>query len=357
MMLTAGVGERMLPLTLGMPKAALPVLGRPLVVQTLNRLGRAGVEQAVLNLHHHPDVLRDLLERNGVCVDTPVIRFSHEETIQGTGGGLRKAAPMLRDDGPIIVINGDFLADIDLPAALAHHHASGLPATLVLASARPGYSVIEVDTEGRVLSLGGEPAADTGRVAGRHLFTGCHVIDEALLDRLPADRPSCVVRDLYRPLAAEGKLGSWFHDGFWWEFGSPELYLEGSLRLLELPAEQLGRIAEHDPLYYVDRAVVAVGAGARVRPGSQVIGRAAVGFAAQVGEESALQDSVVMPEAWVGPGCRLRRAVVGPGAELPRGFELSDGLVCTDPIPDAEPPPPTRRVEGLLVYDFVRRAD
>jgi hypothetical protein len=87
-----------------------------------------------------------------------------------------------------------------------------------------------------------------------------------------------------------------------------------------------------------------------------MIGRAAVGFAAQVGEESYLEDSVVMPEAWVGPGCRLCRVVVGPGAELPRGFELFEGLVCTDPIPDAEPPPPTRRVDGLLVYDFVRRA-
>jgi hypothetical protein len=173
MMLTAGVGERMLPLTLGVPKPALTVLGRPLVVQILNRLGRAGVDQAVLNLHHHPDVLRDLLERNGGCVDAPAIRFSLEETILGTGGGLRRAAPMLRDDGPIVVINGDFLADIDLPAALAHHRASGLPATLVLTSARPGYSEIEIDAAGRVLSLAGQPATDADRVAGRRLFTGC----------------------------------------------------------------------------------------------------------------------------------------------------------------------------------------
>jgi len=350
MLLAAGVGRRLYPLTIDRPKPTIPVLGRPMAIQILQRLAAAGIEQAVVNLHHHPERLRALLGEGESAL--PDIAFSLEETILGTGGGLRHAAPRLRGgDGTIVVHNCDFLSDIDIAAAARAHRESGLPATLVLAPQRPGYSVIEVDRRGRILSLAGEPHAEPVRVAGRHLFTGCHFIQAELLDRIPPG-PSDIVRDLYRDLAREGRLGSYLHEGFWWEFGSPELYLEGSLKLLDLSASERVAVANHDPVQSIDGATVAVGAGVRIDAEASLSGRVALGLASRVGRDCKIRDSIVMPETWIGPGCRLHRTVVAQGMELPAGFEAEQALICRDPDPRAPLLESTRRVNGLLVYSF-----
>lgn len=348
MVLSAGRGQRMLPLSLTLPKPALPVLGRPIAVQVLHRLARFGVREAVLNLHHLAGLVRRMFGP-GTEAGLPPLRFSHEEAILGTAGGLGRAADVLRGAGPILVCNCDFLSDIDVRAAAEAHRRSGLLATLVLAPAREGYSTVQTDDRGRVLCLAGSPEADPLRIAGSYLFTGLHFIEERLLERIPGDRPADIVRDVYRPLAEEGQLGSVVHNGFWWEFGSPSLYLEGTARLLDLPAELRREVALHDPVHKLDLGVAAIGTGAQFHETARIEGHAALGFASYVSEMSRLEDSVVMPEAWIGPGCRLRRCIVAPGVEVPAGFEMDSATICADPGPDTEIPDSTSRVGGILV--------
>jgi NDP-sugar pyrophosphorylase family protein len=161
------------------------------------------------------------------------------------------------------------------------------------------------------------------------------------------------VRDVYRSLAAEGRLGSWIHSGFWWEFGSPELYLDGCLALLSQPAERLKVIsAEHDGVREVEGARVALGPGAEFGDGVSFVGRAAIGYGSYVSEASRVEDSVVMPEAWIGPGSRLERCVVGQGVELPAGYQGRGELICLDTDPKRELPPSARRFAGLIVHSM-----
>ena len=353
MILAAGLGERMFPLTLTAPKPVLPVLGRPLILEILRSLAFQGWTSVAVNLHHLPGPLEEVLaEAPGVGIRH--VHLSPEARILGTAGGLRHAARFLRGAGTILVRNADFLADMDLAGAAAAHRASGCPATLVLAPERAGYSVVEVDDAGRVLSLAGEPKADPARVAGRRLFTGLHFIEEEILDAIPGPGASDIVRDVYRRLAAEGRLASFDHAGHWFDFGTPIDFLENSLHLLDLPLDVRAGILETDPVKILGGATVAVGAGADLHAGVEFRGRLVVGFAAAVGEGSRLEDSVILPEAWIGPGCRLRRVVVGPGAELPAGFEAEDAVVCCDTDPPAELPPHTERRERLLVRPLGR---
>jgi mannose-1-phosphate guanylyltransferase len=339
----------MLPLTLDRPKPTLPVLGRPLIVPILHGLRRQGVDRVVINLHHLPDLVRRAVAQ-GACDQLPAVSFIHEPEILGTAGALRNAADLLRGDGPIVVCNSDFLADIELAAVIRAHAESGALATLVLAPWRAGYSRIERDAAGWVTALGA--ASGGARGDGGFLFTGLHVIDPALLGRIPASGPSDVVRDVYRALAEEGRLSSCVHDGFWWEFGSPELYLEGSLVLIDLPADRLRRIAaDHDPLRRIGEARAAVGPGADIHPSASLAGRAALGSACRIGEKAHLQDAVVMAEAWIGPTCRLERVIVAEGVELPVGFEAQDAVILTDPGRTVPPPSgAARRTHGLQVH-------
>jgi NDP-sugar pyrophosphorylase family protein len=250
----------------------------------------------------------------------------------------------------VLLRNADFLCDVPVADALADHRRAGVPATLVVAPHRPGYTALELDAQGRVLSIGGNPPADPGRVATTAMFLGLHFIEDDVFDLIPAGRPSDIVRDVYRGLAARGELGSWMHRGLFWEFGTPRDYLEGSLLLLGLRPDDRKRLGAMDPVRPLGDATVALGPGVDLHAGGIALaGRVALGFATRVGEGATIEDSVIMPEAWVGPGSRLRRTIVGMATEIPAGFEASDALLCADPDPERSVPPDVSRVGGLLV--------
>ena len=351
MLLAAGLGLRMRPLTQDRPKPALSVLGRPMALQNLHRLQDASVSSAVLNLHYCPDVLRDLLGEGGRD-GMPPLGYTFEDPILGTGGGLSHARDLLCGEGAFLVHNADFLSDIDFSALKETHESGDSLATLALAPGQPGYSAVDIDASGRVVSLAGLPEVEPGRIAGSFLFTGCHVLDESLLDRLPASGPSNII-DLYRELAAEGRLGSHLHPGFWWEFGSPRAFLDGHLALLDLDETTRSRIADHDPVReFAGCPLVAVGAGVELDGGVELAGRCSLAMAARVGQNSRLKDSVVLEESWLGPDCRLDRVIVGPNTELPAGCEAKNAIICTDLAPGGELDDGVERHGDLLIRSF-----
>lgn len=352
MFLAAGLGERLLPLTRIVPKPLLPVLGRPLAPQLLSRLAMQGIAEAVINLYHLPAPLRDALG-DGTSLGLRALHYSLEEKqLLGTGGGIAHAAKWLRGSGTILVRNSDFVADIPLAKVVASHLRSGCPATIVVAPHRAGYTPVHVDDRSRVVAFGGKEGRAQA-MPDRVLFTGYHLIEESVLDLLPPDGPSDIVRDVYFALAAEGRLNACLHDGFWWEFGEPAEYLEGSMRLIELPTDRRVRLGEFDLVRESGEALVALGAGVDLHAGGITLaGRLAIGLGVMVGEGASLEDTVVMPEAWIGPGSSLTRCIVGPGTEIPVGFEAADAIVTADPGSGAPLPPGTERLAGLLVRTF-----
>ena len=346
MLLAAGRGERLSPITRILPKPLLPVLGRPLAPWVLTQMSREGIDDAVINLHHLPQSLREALG-DGSAFGLRSLRYSLEpRELLGTGGGIVHAASFLRGAGPIVVRNSDFLADIPLADVISFHEASGRAATLVLAPHREGYTRVRTGVGGTVRSFGGDGGGD-------FLFTGCQVIDEELIDRLPVDRPSDIVRDLYVELAAEGQIGAYVHEGFWWEFGTPDQYLEGSRTLMELPTETRLEIGDFDPVRMIVGVPAAVGPGVVLHgDGIEVSGFVVAGLGVHVAEEVRLEETIVMPEAWIGPGCRLRRCIVGPGTEIPAGFSAAESLLASDLDRSGPAPAGCERIGGLLVRRF-----
>ena len=346
MLLAAGHGERMLPITRVVPKPLIPVLGRPLAPQILSRLATEGIDEAVMNLHHLPQALRDAFG-DGTAMGLGVLHYSlEEEKLLGTGGGLAHAAARLKGAGTILVRNSDFLADIPLSQVIASHLRSGCPATIVLAPHRAGFTAVTIDDRHRVVAFGGGNG-------GGYLFTGYHLIEEAVLDLIPRGAPSDIVRDVYFGLAASGDLNAHVHEGFWWEFGSPREYLEGSMHLATLTAESRLRLGDFDVVRPAGGAVAAIGAGADLSaPDIKLAGTLAIGMGVMVGKGASLEDTVVMPEAWIGPRSTLRRCIVAPGTEIPMGFSASDALLAADVEQDAATTGAIERDSGLVVRHF-----
>src|SRR5262245_41787953 len=223
MVLAAGLGLRMRPLTLLRAKPVLPVLNRrsrPLLHWTLERLARHGVTDVVVNLHHLPDTVRSAVG-DGSAFGLRV-RYSFEETILGRGGGPRLVRDFFGRD-PFLLVNGDVVFDIDITRLVAHHEAGRARATLALLP-NPDtnvYGPVVPGPSGWIRSVAGRPKKARGTIS---LFTGVQVLDPALLDRLP-DGVSDVL-DVYGPLITqdpESVLGVRVR-GTWYDLGAPRLY-------------------------------------------------------------------------------------------------------------------------------------
>src|SRR5258707_13445075 len=156
MILAAGYGSRLWPLTADRTKPALPVLGKPLVGYVAEYLAQQGIEDVIVNLHHRPDSVRAALgdgSQFGVH-----LQYVHEPVILGTSGALDNARELIGTE-TFVVINGKLITDIDLRAAIETHRRTGALATLVLRqnAARERFSIVET-SDGFVTRFGGMPA-------------------------------------------------------------------------------------------------------------------------------------------------------------------------------------------------------
>jgi mannose-1-phosphate guanylyltransferase len=308
MVLAAGLGTRLQPLTLLAAKPVLPVLNRPLLHWTLQHLARHGVREVMVNTHHQPGTIRRALgDGSAFGLD---LRYSHERTILGTGGGLRKVRAFLGDE-PFLVVNGDVLVDCDFEAVVERHRAAGARATLVLTDHPDvaSYGGVVTGRGGWIRAIAGLPRPAPGKAA---LFTGVHVMDPTLLDRLPPGR-SDSVRDLYAPLLAEGGrvLGVRVRSA-WYDFGSPSLYLASQITMMLRGFRGAPRrLLVHPEARVHERA--------RLR--QCVVGRRGV-----VEREAEVSQSVLWDGVRIGAGARVSQSVLTSGARVKAG-ESVEGVV------------------------------
>ncbi|MBN1282744.1 MAG: NTP transferase domain-containing protein [Proteobacteria bacterium] len=230
MLLAAGLGTRLRPLTLTTPKPLLPLDGGLLIDHQLRYLAGAGIKRVVVNLHHLGRMIRDHAGDGGRY--GLEILYSEEPKILGTGGGI-KAAARFFGRAPFVVLNADGLTAADIAAAAESHSRSGADATLVVKRLDDGdsYTPLSVAEDGSVESFG----------RGDHFFTGLSIMGPAIFDALPAaGREACLIEDGLKVLIErKGKTGSHLYEGYFNDLGTPERYerakqdiADGKFRLL-----------------------------------------------------------------------------------------------------------------------------
>lgn len=274
LLLCAGLGTRLRPLTDERPKPLVPVLDRPLAAYAIDHLAAAGVRHLVANAFHLAPQIEPALAP--LCAARSMdLRVLVEPTLLGTGGALRNALPHLGDD--FVVFNGDVLSRPDLARALDAHRQLGAKVTMVLRDdPRAGaLGAIEVDDGGRVRRILDEgPAASVP--TRRCVFTGVYVVSRAVADDLPAE--GCVVRHTLRRLLARGEVvAGVVDDGPWFDLGTLDRYAAVNFDLVTGALPWPGVAAPADGVQAptgLDRSGITgpaiVGAGARIVGGASL---------------------------------------------------------------------------------------
>lgn len=226
MVLAAGQGTRLRPLTDTQPKALVPVGGRPMIEYSLLLLRHYGIRDIVINLHHHGEQIEKRLadgSRLGLQIS-----YSVEPELLDTGGGLLKAKPFLQDD-TFIVINTDVLIDLHLDELIEFHQRQRAAATLVLRPDRDAdqYGSMDIDEQGRIRRfLDTRTAVQSPGPIRKLMFTGVQVLEPTIFDYMDTGmtaRKFSTTRETYPRMLSDGqRLYGFCFDGFWQDLGTAE---------------------------------------------------------------------------------------------------------------------------------------
>jgi len=282
MILAAGLGTRLRPLTLKRPKPLVPVGNRAMIDRVIEYLRRYGVHELIVNAHHHKGELAAHLDGGrpfGVKIQVKV-----EARILGTGGGIRNTEGFW-DDATFIVMNSDILTDIDLTRALQAHQERDNLVTLVLHDCNP-FNQIRINDDLDILDISPEP------IPGRLAFTGIHIMQPEALSHIPKGEFSSII-DCYLKLIGEGhKIGAYVSRGHYWrDVGTIRSYL----------------LANQEALYGNHRLT---GPGCRIHPSAMITDWAVIGNRTVLEAEANVGRSVLWEDVTVRKGIRVMDSVV-----------------------------------------------
>jgi NDP-sugar pyrophosphorylase family protein len=302
MILAAGFGTRLRPITYQLPKPMMPVCNQPLIAYAIENLMRAGIHDVVVNLHHLPDAIETYLLDT---YDDVNFWFFAEHEILGTGGGVKNARHMLQEDDDFVLVNGDTLQAPDLQSLIRARRKNNALAALSLRHppANDKFTAVWLD-DGRVTGFGtgsGEPL----------MFGGAHVISSRIFDAMPHGNVFSIVDDVYVPMLSHETIAGVVDDNAtWFDIGTPQRYLAATRALCD------GRV-----------------------------------FGARSVVEGTLENSVVWDDCRIAAGVELTNCIVTHGVALTRPMRLQNTIVCRD---DLSIPPGSayRREEGLVFASF-----
>lgn len=299
MVLAAGLGTRLLPITARRPKCLMPVMNRPLLGLWLARLAALGVARAVVNTHHLAPAVRAFLA--GPPPQGLEVVESHEPVILGTGGGLVQARPLLGDE-PFLLVNADVICAAELAPLRQALAAPGVVAALGLVDA-PRFNTVAVGAGGAVRGFRGDPGLDPA--CAWRTYTGLAALRPALLDLLPGQGFSTLVDGLKAALAAGLGVAGVEMAGFWDDLGTPQAFWDLHRALVYAPPPGLAHLAPGSPLVLAP--------GAEVAPRASLEGFAVLGEGARVEAGARVRDAILLPGARVASGARVTGAILGDG--------------------------------------------
>jgi NDP-sugar pyrophosphorylase family protein len=294
MILAAGFGTRLFPLTIDRTKPAIPFFGKPLVGYVAEYVAKFGFKDVVVNLHHQPESVKRALG-DGTAFGTKIDYTYEEPKILGTAGALDNARHLLEED-TFLIVNGKIITDIDINAALDVHKSSGALATMVLMENQSRERFTEVNVKnGRVTGFGDYADEDPDNSDSTYMFTGIHIMEPRVFDYIPRGVYSDIVPTFYNPAIRKGEvIAAHITTGRWYEMSTIRRYLDISLEMLN---------------------------------GNQ--DRFILGKNDKIDASAIVEESIIWDDVTIGKNSRVVRSVIGDGVTVADGKQYENVVVVT----------------------------
>jgi mannose-1-phosphate guanylyltransferase len=323
MVMAAGLGTRLRPITYEVPKPMVPVVNRPIMEHILRLLPRHGFSEVIANLHWFPDTIRNRFgDGSGLGVE---LTYSYEDELMGTAGGVRNVASFFGDE-PFLVMAADALTDIDLAALAAAHNENGGIATLAVKQVPnvSEFGVVITDADGRIQGFQEKP--DPAEALSDLANCMIYILEPQIFDYFPDKHSVDFALDVF-PALLENDVPFHVHriDSYWNDVGSLPEYIQGNMDVLEGAVAVEGSGALLDPTGG-EAAVetgeagvhgpVLAGEGCQLDPSARLDGPLVIGEGSTVGAGARVKHSVLLPGSRVAEGAIVAGAVYGLAGAL-----------------------------------------
>ena len=295
MILAAGFGTRLFPLTIDRTKPAIPFLGKPLVGYVAEYLAGYGIDEVVVNLHHQPQSVIDALG-DGSEFGVKIEYTLEEPKILGTAGALDNARHLLEDD-TFLIVNGKIITDINITEALGTHRRTGAAATMIVKENLKRERFTVVETDGELITGFGDYARplseaelkDTEHeIPAPYMFTGIHIMEPSVFDFIPRGVYSDIVPTFYDPALKKAvKIAAHPTDAAWFELSTIPRYLDISLSMMKDGNVQVGRDLN-------------------------------------TAQSASIRDSVIWDAVTIGEDVELYRTIIADGVVIPDGEKFEN---------------------------------
>jgi NDP-sugar pyrophosphorylase family protein len=342
MILAAGVGSRLDPLTRNVPKPMVPVVNQPVMEHIVRLLVRHGFSDIYCNTYYLADQIESYFH-SGRSLGAQM-RFNREEELSGTAGGIKRVAEstdFFRDSGTFLVIGGDDLTGIDLSDMLALHKANGALATIALTTVddTSQFGVVVLKRGGKIAQFVEKPKPD--EAPSNLVNTGVYLFEPEILDLIPSGEVYDFGKELF-PLLLERKLDFFGYTtrDYWRDVGNLREYREchddffNDPNLLELNVPQaeeglwMGEGCEIHPTATIETPCV-IGPHCVVGTGATIGARTVLGDGCIVGAGATVAQSILWARSRVEPGTHLYRSIVGFDCKVYSNAAIFDGTIVS----------------------------
>lgn len=336
MVLAAGAGTRLRPLTYETPKPMVPVANRPVLHHVLDNLLRHGVKDVMVNLHAHADQVR------GYCGDgsrwSLRLRYSAEPVLMGTAGAIKKVEGFFKD-GPFFVMSGDGLSDIDLTGMLAFHRRRRSLATMALKAvdSRFDYGVTMTAPSGRIKGFLEKPSWSD--VFSNKVNTGIYLFEPEILRHIPKGRFYDFGRQLWPKLLKLKKpLYAYETKGYWCDVGNLHEYRQSQIDCLDgrvkinLPGVEIRkgiRVEEGSSISPKAslKSPCLIGKGCVIEAGAQIGPYTVVGDRARISSQAVLKNCILFDNVAVGRNVHLSNCILGANGSVKENITVYEAAV------------------------------
>jgi len=342
MVLAAGVGSRLDPLTRSTPKPMVPIVNKPVIEHIIDLLGRHGFDEILINLHYLGDQIKQHLG-DGSRLNVK-ITYAEEDQLWGDAGSIKRAENFF--DETFLVVGGDDLSDTDLTKLVKTHREKHALATIALSLVDDPseYGIVLMNERGRITRFLEKPKGEV--IFSNTANTGIYVFEPEVLEMIPRGTKYGLGNNLF-PLLLSQKKPIYGHltSNYWRDVGNLEQYreahydcLEGRVRIAPALREVrkfvwIGDDVEIDPSAEIGYPV-AIGHHCRIGPGAKILEHSVLGDFCMIHANTSIRQSILWDGATVGEQTVLERCVVGNGCHVMSNAAIFNGVVVSPNRPE-----------------------
>ena len=326
LILAGGFGTRLRPLSCTRPKILFPILNKPLLQWTLERLAKNGVKEVIMAVNKQTEIM---IKQHRIRKYGLQITYSLDPPRRplGTGGPIKKAEKLIGLDSPFLVLNGDIFADVKYAEILKKHEENGAVATIALHEVEDPtrYGVAELTKGNCIRRFIEKPQSRDTRTS--LINAGVYALSPKIFDYIPSGCAVSLEREVFPKLADEGKLYGYVFNGLWADMGKPEDYFEVNKVLLNaLSDKNECKIKCEGEI----KKPVALDDGVSVGEKSAVGPYAILGKNVNVGKNVRIENAIIFPEAAVSDFTSISNAIIGERAIIGKRVKIEGGCILGD---------------------------